>query len=49
MLLSGPHRGTAAELVSIDVEKFQARVMAVTDGQPREMSFEYEDICKFRN
>ncbi len=49
MLLNGPLRGTPAELVSIDVNSFQARVKVVADGKPRELSFEYEDVCKFKS
>mmetsp|Transcript_7302 Transcript_7302/g.21522 ORF Transcript_7302/g.21522 Transcript_7302/m.21522 type:complete len:400 (+) Transcript_7302:390-1589(+) len=49
MVLNGPFRGTPAELVSIDVDKFQARVKVVADGKPRELSFEYEDICKVKS
>lgn len=48
MVLNGPFRSTPAELVSIDVDKFQARVKVVVDGKPRELFFEYEDVCKFK-
>lgn len=48
MLLNGPLQGTAAELLSIDVDKFQALVRVADKGTPKKLSFEYEDICKIK-
>lgn len=47
-VLAGSHRGATATLVSIEEEKFQARIRLHIDGKP-EVAAEYEDICKLRN
>jgi hypothetical protein len=47
-VLAGPHRGATATLLSIEEEKFQARIRLHIDGKP-EVAAEYEDICKLRS
>ncbi len=47
VVVRGPHKGSCAQMLAIDVDKFSAQVQFLTGGSKREKAwFEYEDICK---
>ena len=47
VVIRGPHKGTRAEMLEIDVDKYRAQVQLKSgDSKGDKAWFDYEDICK---
>lgn len=47
VVVKEPHKGSRAQMLEIDVDKYRAKVQFLTgDSEGQSAWFEYEDICK---